>query len=92
MKVIIKEPGKPAEVKDIPNTLEALQETVGGYIETVQIASNLVAIFDEEGRLKKKPLNILGLVGTVVFAGAKFEQFTDISDNAIELLERSFGH
>ena len=30
IRVIFKEPGKPAEVREIPNTLEALQEAVGG--------------------------------------------------------------
>lgn len=88
MKVIVKEPGKPAEVKDIPNTLDALQKAVGGYIETVHIATNLVAIVDEEGKLKGKPSNVLGLVGTIVFAGIKKERFGDISDTAIELLEK----
>ena len=32
MKIIYKAPGRSAEVRDVPNTLEALQGLVGGYI------------------------------------------------------------
>ena len=35
MKALLKKIGEKPEIVDIPNTLEALQETVGGYIETV---------------------------------------------------------
>lgn len=42
----------PCEVKQIPNTLEALQQEVGGYIETLTLTSDLVLIMDEEGCLK----------------------------------------
>lgn len=44
MKVIYKAPGCAPEPRDIPNTLEELQATVGGYIETVTIASDALVI------------------------------------------------
>ena len=44
-------------VIEIPNTLEALQEAVGGYIEVVHIFSEIVLICDEEGRIKGKSIN-----------------------------------
>ncbi len=34
MQVIRKDPGKPPRLVEIPNTLKALQQAVGGYIET----------------------------------------------------------
>ena len=40
MKVIIKQPGKEPEVAEIENTLPALQQVVGGYIETVTLAAD----------------------------------------------------
>lgn len=55
MKVIYKAPGCAPEPRDIPNTLEELQATVGGYIETVTIASDAVIICNEEGRLRGLP-------------------------------------
>lgn len=39
-------------IKNIENTLEALQHEVGGYIETLTLTSDLVLIIDEEGCLK----------------------------------------
>ena len=85
MKVIIKQPDQVPVLQEIPNTLEALQKEVGGYIETVRIATELVAIVDEEGKLKGQPRNILGLVGTIVFVGIKGTEFTDIPDSAERL-------
>ena len=41
----------------ISNTLENLQRTVGGYIETVTLPGGVVIICDEEGRIKGKPFN-----------------------------------
>lgn len=37
MKAIIKEPGKKPRITEIENKLSALQEAVGGYIETVTL-------------------------------------------------------
>ncbi|MBQ9599858.1 MAG: DUF3846 domain-containing protein [Clostridia bacterium] len=42
---------------DIDNTLEALQDAVGGYIETVHITDKLVIVCNEEGKLKNLPAN-----------------------------------
>lgn len=40
IRVLVKEPGKEAELREIPNTLEDLQCIVGGYIETVTFAED----------------------------------------------------
>ena len=63
IKVIIKEPGKKPRCVNISDTLENLQKTVDGYIETVSFATDFVVICDEEGRLKNKPYccNICGV-------------------------------
>ena len=50
--VIIKEPGRVPRHVNISNTLENLQKTVGGYIETVTLCSDIVVICDEEGASK----------------------------------------
>lgn len=90
MRVIIKEPGKPAAWRDIDNTLPALQEAVGGYIETLTFASDCVLIMDEEGRLKGKPHNVTicgaDIVGTFVIAGKKRDRFTDCPLAAMKAL------
>lgn len=80
--VIIKEPGRVPRHVNISNTLENLQKTVGGYIETVTLCSDLVVICDEEGRIKGKPhcCNICGVdfCGTVILAGVDGDEFADI--------------
>jgi hypothetical protein len=92
MKVIIKRPcDQFGEETTIPNTLRALQEAVGGYIETVTLPEhNLVLICNEEGRVRDMPYNftlrrIRGVVtvqnaifGTVIACGAEGDQLADI--------------
>ena len=85
MEVYIKEPGKKPQLKNIPNTLEALQEIVGGYIETVTFGDTIV-ICNEEGRLKGLPENckVYGcgkesFVGTIAFVGKDGDEFTDFN-------------
>lgn len=80
--VIIKDPGKKPRHVAISNTLENLQRTVGGYIETVTIATDCVVICDEEGRLKGYEHNchICGVdfVGTIIIAGINGDELADI--------------
>ena len=77
--VLIKEPGKTPRHVSISSTLYNLQKTVGGYIETVTLCSDLVIICNEEGRLKGLPhcCKICGVdfVGTIVICGVKGDRF-----------------
>ena len=92
--VVVKEPGKAPEIRQIDNTLKALQDIVGGYIETVTIATDMVIICNEEGLIKHLPPNcrILGcyFVGTILAAGVDGEEFTDVP-RPEEVAERLFG-
>lgn len=80
--VVIKEPGKAPRLAHIENSLECLQETVGGYIETLTLHLDAVVICDEEGRLKGLPYccTVCGVdfVGTVIFAGVSGDNLTDL--------------
>jgi hypothetical protein len=80
--VIIKEPGRVPRHVNISDTIENLQKTVGGYIETVTLCSDLVVICDEEGRIKGKPhcCNIGGVdfCGTIIPAGVDGDEFADV--------------
>lgn len=69
-------------------TLENLQKTVGGYIETVTLVPEIdcvpgvVVICDEEGLLKQKPYNCqyagVDFVGDIIVIGCKGEEFCDV--------------
>jgi hypothetical protein len=58
-------------------TLEELQSLVGGYIEAISLPSGNVALMDEDGRMRRLPLNptasaLVGraLVGPIVIGPA----------------------
>lgn len=59
--VVIKKPGEVGVIYNITDTLEELQNIVGGYIETFPfspLGGNLLIILDEEGKLKDKEVNL----------------------------------
>lgn len=95
MKVIYKAPGCAPELRDIPNTLEELQASVGGYIETVTFASDAVVICNEEGRLMGLPHNCVFLgvdfVGPILIVGQAGGEFCDLAPEVAGMIMRGFG-
>ena len=92
MIVLKKEPGKEPVLTAVENTLSALQEAVDGYIETVTMADDFVVICNEEGCIQSLPYNctLLGdidLYGTILIAGMKDDEFTDVSIMAAKVAE-----
>ena len=92
MIVLKKEPGKDPVLTAVENTLSALQEAVDGYIETVTMADDFVVICNEEGSIQSLPYNctLLGdidLYGTILIAGMKDDEFTDVSIMAVKVAE-----
>lgn len=81
MRVLRRRPGEKFEATDIPNTLKALQEQVGGPIEAVGITNRTTLIVNENGKLDGLPYNcdICGhrLVGTVLAVWVDGEDFVD---------------
>lgn len=51
IKVVKMDVGKPPVVKEIDNTLGALQTEVGGLIECVYLDDGCIAVVNEEGKL-----------------------------------------
>lgn len=84
MKAIRKKPGCEPEIIEVGNTLKALQQEVGGYIETVTIASDVVVICNEEGVRLGMPYNCrffgVDFVGTVLLVGTKGDEFCDMPE------------
>lgn len=83
MQAIRKKPGCEPELIDIDNTLAALQQEVGGYIETVSIA-DVVIVCNEEGRLCGLPYNCrfvgVDFVGTILVVGRNKDEFCDVPE------------
>lgn len=81
MKIIFKEPNKPAVYKEVPNELEDLQELVDGWVEAHTITEDMVIICNEEGRIRQMPFNchvFVDWVGPIAFVGCKGDEFCDV--------------
>lgn len=94
--VVVKEPGKEPRVEPLfDNTLEAFQKAVGGYIEAVTIADDLVVICNEEGRLLRLPINtrVAGItfVGTVIAVGVNGDEFASLQSSHVPTVLRMLG-
>lgn len=74
---------------DIENTLEALQNAVDGYIETLTLVpGKAVMIVNEEGLLRGMTPNPIAsavantqIVGPAVVVGVNGEEFTDVPED-----------
>lgn len=84
IKVLKVAPSQAPERITMPNTLEAFQEAVGGYIETVGLDTSAVLICNEEGKLAGLPANrqVGGdtIAGTFLIVGAEDGDFCSLSD------------
>ena len=98
IKVLVKEPGKPAVLKEIENTLKSAQALVGGYIEILTINHNpkIPLICNEEGKLKglkpNFPFRGDHIVGTVFFARGDDEgDLASLEDGDLEIIQELTG-
>lgn len=103
IRVIIKRPDERyGHVTNISHTLENLQKTVEGHIETVTVAADTVMICNEEGKILDLPKNFrMGMWpfsdvirGTVIIAGVDGEDFCDVplSFTNWKLLLKTWGN
>ncbi len=96
IRVLVAEPLKPCEVREIPDTLYAMRQIVGGDIKAVTSLRNASAIVcNENGKLLDLPCNrpLLdesGLIpldilhGTFFIAGISGEHFVSLTDEQIQ--------
>lgn len=97
MKILVVEPGKAPEVKEIDGSLESMQEVVGGYIEAIYPFDDPIALVcNEEGKINgmtpnrilvDKGGNVLDIIcGTFFLCEAlpTEENFTGLSDEDVE--------
>lgn len=76
--------GKKPEVGTMANSVDGMQEAVGGYVQVVNIGSDgMVILCDEEGLMKELPYN-RGLKGDWLVVGTKGEEFVSLTDSQVE--------
>ena len=93
MKIVYKKPNEKPYELEIDNSLEKLQELVGGYIEVIPANEDksILIVVNEEGRLKDLESNILlgntHIMGNVIFVqngdDGEFHSLTDEMVKAI---------
>lgn len=91
--------GKSITETDIDNTLDAFQEAVDGYIETVTLVQDrAVMIVNEEGLLRGLSPNPIAsavantqIVGTAIVVGVDGEEFTDVPDDVVQCIRALFA-
>ena len=95
LRVLKIEPGKAPEKVTMPNTLDAFQSAVGGYIETLGLDSGAVLVCNEEGKLMGLPANRqVGsdtIAGTFLIAGSADGEFCSLSDEDTARYGREFA-
>lgn len=84
--VIVWDIAGPPEVRSIPNTLEAMQEIVGGWIQVVTVGNSYILVCNEEGRMMNLPPNpyLPSYVGPVFLCRSEGEEFTGVDEDDIE--------
>lgn len=77
----------------IKNELKALQEAVGGYIETLTLAEGVVLICNEEGKLLNMEPNthFYTINGEFLLVGVNGEEFGDLTEKQMKQLEEMFA-
>ncbi len=94
IRVLVVEPMRPCQAREIDGSLEAMQALVGGYIEAVTpFAESVAIVCNEEGKLRGLPCNrpLMDrhgmpydiLCGTFFIAGVDGERFVSLTDRQI---------
>ena len=95
IRVLRIEPGRVPEPVTMPNTLEAFQTAVGGYIEALDLDSDVCLICNEEGKLMGLPANrrVEGdiIAGTFLIVGADDGEFCSLSEQNISYYAEAFA-
>ena len=89
IKIVVQHPGEISKIITVPNTLEALQELVGGDIEVHHIGNGLLLGMNEEYRYKNLPDNVRcvqygTIAGTVFVTADEGEDFRSLTTEEIQ--------
>lgn len=99
IRIICKEPSKPAEWKTVPHTLEAFQDIVGSSTEAFapfpMQMPDVLGLCNEDGKILGLTFNFLTerdiIAGPVVFVEVDGEEFTDVSEeNGSKIIDMLF--
>lgn len=96
MRIVKVDVGAPAYESNIPNTLEAIQNAVGGYFEIVYCGDGICLCCNEEGKINgMKPNRFIGqdvIFGDFFLVGDGGDDFRDLTDEEIATLLEHFAN
>ena len=94
IRVLYKEPGKPARGVIAENTPDALRALVGGYLERVRTKNGIAIAYNEDAWALKLPDNCelagVQFMGPIFIAGYRGERFTDLPEEMVEKLRARY--
>ena len=91
VRVLLVEGGKAPEVCELPNNLKALELTVHGYLEMIEIyRSGCVIIYNGITKLTEKPVTRAEIKGTFIIARVKPPELASLSVQDIEILSKVY--
>ena len=102
MRVLVVEPERRPEVREIDDSLKAMQEIVGGYIQPIYLDDSVALVCNDEGKLMNLPANrglrdkdgqIYDIVSGTFFlcgAPADSDHFTSLTTEQIEQYQERF--
>ncbi|MEY8419882.1 DUF3846 domain-containing protein [Oscillospiraceae bacterium 44-5] len=102
MRVLVIEPECRPEVREIDDSLKAMQEIVGGYIQPIYLDDSVALVCNDEGKVMNLPLNrglrdkdgqIYDIVSGTFFlcgAPADSDHFTSLTPEQIEQYRKRF--
>ncbi|KUO78893.1 MAG: hypothetical protein APF81_18470 [Desulfosporosinus sp. BRH_c37] len=92
VRVLLVEEGKAPEVCELPNNLKALELTVQGYLEMIEInRSGCVVIYNGINKLTEKPVTRAEIKGTFIIARVKPPELESLSIQDIEILSKVYS-
>lgn len=94
LQVLVYVPGKVGLVRTIPETLDAMQNLVGGYIKLARFHAPVVLVCNEEGLKLGLPKNRRGIRGTFFAVRVRGEKMVSLSGpeiNATRTILEPYG-
>ncbi|MDR3539434.1 MAG: hypothetical protein P4L69_00460 [Desulfosporosinus sp.] len=89
--VLVVEPGKVPDVRELPNNLKAFELTIQSYIETVEsIRPGCLIVYDGNQTLAQKPIKRADIKGTFIIIGVDNSEPVSLSDVDIDILSEVY--
>lgn len=89
--VLVVEPGKAPDVRELPDNIKAFELTIHGYIKTVEtIRPRCLIVYDGNHTLAQKPIKRADIEGTFIIIRVDQSEPVSLSELDIEILSEAY--